>query len=410
MIRDIIIIRLDGVGMITFEFEKLDSFISPSLKEKYFNRKEEVFASFQRSDMTGWVKGIDSSLISKIKEKAKEVKEYSDCLVVIGIGGSFLASKALNAALSSYFEKDAFPIIYAGTTLSSAYMQGLLSYLDKIDFSVNVISKSGNTLETMVTYQLIKEKMQEKYSLEEMKKRIIITTDAKEGKLYQEVEKEGYFSFPFPTNIGGRYSVMTAAHLFPLAFSWDIDLLNQGYQEGKKYQEQAYTYAVLRRSLFDCGKYVENYSVYEPKLFYFTEWLKQLFAESEGKKQQGILPISTIYTRDLHSLGQFIQEGNKILFETFFQIQNSSFLNYQGNNLHQMNCTISDSVASAHRQGGVPVHTITLDSICEKTMGEVMYFFMMSAAFSAYLFEVDPFHQEGVEIYKQEIKKSVHIQ
>jgi len=395
--------------MIKFDFNKyINTFITEEDKQKYVNKKENIIKEFNNYDMIGWTKPIDNNLIDKINTLMNKVKNNSSCLVVIGIGGSFLGSYAVKEMLSNYFKNDNFKIIYAGTTLSSKYMNDLLDYLKDIDFTINVISKSGTTMETSITYELIKELMESKYTDEEIKERIIITTDQLKGNLRKEVKEKGYESFIIPNDIGGRYSIMTPAHLFPLAFNINIKEFIKGLNDGKKYLEEAYEYSVVRRSLFNQKKYIENYIVYEENMYYFTEWLKQLFGESEGKNKVGIYPTSSVHTRDLHSLGQFIQEGNKIIFETFFKINNSNDIKYNNTTLHNINNIVLDSVQTAHYKGDVPSNLIIIDEINEYSIGELMYFFMLSAAFSSLLFEVNPFDQPGVEIYKKEVRENLN--
>lgn len=394
--------------MLKFDFSKMvDSLVGKEDVEDLKKRKSEIYNKFDNSEMIGWIKNIDNTLVDDICFTSDKVKKNSDCLVVIGIGGSFLGGYAVLDMLTPYFNDKSFPIIYAGTTMSSKYMKELLEYLKTVNFSVNVISKSGTTMETMITYDLIKKLMEEKYSSEEMRDRIIITTDAVKGKLRKEVNDKLYTSFVIPEDIGGRYSIMTAAHLFPLSFNIDIKKFIRGYYEGKKYVDDAYNYAVVRNALFKQGKYIENFCVYEEKMYYFTEWLKQLFGESEGKQNKGIFPVASVHTRDLHSLGQFIQEGNKIVFETFIKVFDSDDIIYRDNSLHEMNNIVLESVRKAHYSGDVACNLITLDKINEETVGELMYFFMMSAAFSGLLFDINPFDQPGVEVYKKEVRDNL---
>lgn len=390
--------------MIKFDFTSMCNF-----NKQMLERKAEVLCKFNSSYMSGWTKPIDKSIIDDVVKTSKEVKSHSSCLVVIGIGGSFLGSYCVEKALAPYFTDNKFKVIYAGTTLSSDYMKELLDYLETVDFSINVISKSGTTMETTITYKLIKELMEKKYSKDELNKRIIITTDKEKGSLRQEVQEEGYKSFSIPDNIGGRYSIMTPAHLFPLAFNINIEKFIQGYYEGFKYLDKAFEYAVCRKSMFDEGKFVENFVVYEEKISFFAEWLKQLFGETEGKEGVGLLPTSTVHTRDLHSLGQMVQEGNKILFETFIKIENSSQVKFNNHELHSINNIVLDSVRAAHKKGEVSSLLITLPELSEKYLGEIMYFFMLSAAFSGFLFGVDPFNQPGVEVYKKEVRENIII-
>ncbi len=382
----------------------VNQFLDSKLVEKYSNRKDEIFKKLDQADMNGWL-NPDDSFIDQLLEVRNEVLSHSKCLVVIGIGGSFLGAKAFYEMFTPYFKKNSFPIIFAGTTLSSTYMKELLEYLDNIDFTVNVISKSGTTRETELTYSVLKKLLEKKYSPKEVKKHIIVTTDPVKGTLRDEINREGYHSFVIPDNIGGRYSLLTAAHLFPLSFCLDIKELILGYQEGLNFRNDAFLYAVCRRSLFDLGKVVENFVAYENNWYYYLEWLKQLFGETEGKKGKGILPISMIHTRDLHSLGQFIQEGNKIIYETFFKLKNMPVCNVNGKDLHKINLIIEDSVISAHVSGEVPCIIIELDDFSPRSMGRLSSFYFLVAAYSGYLFDIDPFDQPGVEVYKTEVKR-----
>ena len=381
----------------------MDKFLNKELVKKYSSRKMDVFQKLDAADMNGWL-APDVSFVDDILKVRDRVRSQSSCLVVIGIGGSFLGSCALYSMFTPYFKEQDFKVIFAGTTLSSSYMSELLEYLETVDFSINVISKSGTTMETSLTYSAIKSVMEKKYSREDIKERIIITTDPVKGNLRREVEEEGYSSFVIPDNIGGRYSLLTAAHLFPLSFCLDIKELIEGYFEGIKRRDEAFSYAVIRRSMFDQGKVVENFVTYENNFYYYMEWLKQLFGETEGKNGVGVFPVSMIHTRDLHSLGQFIQEGNKIIYETFFKIKKMKSCDINGRDLHDMNLLVEDSVISAHVSGGVPCIVLELDEVSPRNLGEVSAFFFLVAAFSGYLFDVDPFNQPGVEVYKSEVR------
>ena len=394
--------------MISFDFKTyIDKFINKDFYTSLFNRKEEIYQKFLSSSMIGWTKVIDEEVISDILTTRDKIKSSSSVLVVIGIGGSYLGSYALSQMFSKYFISDNFEVVYAGYNLSSKYLSELVDYLKDKDFSVNVISKSGTTLEITLAYQALLTLMKEKYTDEEIKNRIIITTDSSKGFLREEVNKFGYKSFVIPSDIGGRYSLFTAAHLLPLAFFLDIEKLITGFYNGFKLDREAYEYACARLSLFKEKKYIENYCVYEPSMYYYTEWLKQLFGETEGKNGKGIFPISTVNTRDLHSLGQFIQEGNPIIFETFIKILNSNSFNINGQDLNNVNNIVLDSVMKAHYSGGVPCGVITLDLINEENIGMLCAFFMLSAAFSGYLFDVDPFNQPGVEVYKKFVRENL---
>ena len=394
--------------MIKFDFNTyVDKFIN---KEKYdilMSRKEEIIDKLDHSNMTGWRNEVDPKIIEDINNTAKYIKENFDCLVVIGIGGSFLGSYAFDNMFRKYFNDDKFEIIYAGTTLSSKYLDELLGYLNNKNFCINVISKSGTTMETTITYKVLKDLLKRKYP-EDYNKRIIATTDKEKGTLREEVNNEGYKSFIIPDNIGGRYSFITPAHLLPLALNYNINEIIDGYFHGKRLIDNAYQYAVTRKLLFDSNRYVENFCVNEQNFNYFTEWLKQLFGETEGKERVGILPTSCIHTRDLHSLGQFIQDGNKIVFETYIKVKRSNnFIEYEGRELHEISDIVESSVIRAHYKGDVPCIEINIEELTPYNISNLIYFFQLSAAFSAYLFGVEPFDQPGVEIYKEEVRESL---
>lgn len=389
--------------MLKFEFSKyMDSFINKKECSKLMKRKDEILEKFNAEKMTGWYKQeVSNELLSKIKEISQKIRHDSDVLLVVGIGGSYMGSYALQQLLCPSFKKDKTEVIYIGTNLSGTYLNEVLDYVEDKEVSVNIISKSGSTLEIKLTYELIKEFMEKKYSEEETHKRIIVTTNVTSGYLKEEVDEYGYTSFDMPDEIGGRYSIITPAHLLPMAvMNLDIDSFLEGYYEGKKYLDDAYSYAVIRNLMYKEGKYIENYSIYEPKMYYFTEFLKQLFGESEGKDGKGIFPISTVNTRDLHSLGQFLQEGNKIVFETVLKINMKDDLVFNNYSLARLNEIVTSSVMDAHYSGEVPNMIIEIETNNEKSIGEAIMFFMLAAAFSAYLFDVNPFDQPGVEAYK----------
>ena len=395
--------------MLKFDFNTyVNSFIDEKEYKKLMEKKDEITKKLNDNPMTGWTERIEDSLIEQIKDTAAFIKNNFECMVVIGIGGSFLGSYAFDKMLKRYFKDDNFEVIYAGTTLSSKYLDELIDYVKDKNFCINVISKSGTTMETTITYKLLKDVLKRKYDATEVKKHIIATTDKEKGKLREEVNEEGYTSFIIPDNIGGRYSFMTAAHLLPLALNYDLDEIVTGYYRGKRLDDYAYQYAVTRNLLFKKGKVVENFCVYEECMQPFTEWLKQLFGETEGKEGVGIFPASTVHTRDLHSLGQFVQEGNKIMFETFFKVEeDENYIDYENRNLHEINNIVEDSVARAHFRGGVPRLEIVLQKLDAETIATMIYFFQLSAAYSGFLFGIEPFNQPGVEVYKKEVRDSL---
>ena len=396
--------------MIKFDFQ---TYIKPFIDENKFNelysKKNEYIDKLNSLEMTGWTKEIDRSIINNIEQTANYIKSNFECLVVIGIGGSFLGSYSFHQAFKKYFNDNSFEVIYAGTTLSSKYLDELYEYLKDKNFCINVISKSGTTMETTITYNLLKDLLKRKYREEEVRRRIIVTTDKETGNLRKEVNEKGYISFEIPSDIGGRYSFMTPAHLLPLALNYNLKNIVDGYYDGKRFIDKAFEYELIRKLLFDNKKQVECFTVYEESLYYFTEWLKQLFGETEGKNNVGIYPTSMVHTRDLHSLGQFVQEGNKILFETFIKIDNTKhFIKYNNDDLHTINNIVEDSVERAHFSGNTPCIEIELDELNESNLSELIYFFMLSAAFSGLLFGVDPFNQPGVEVYKKEVKEALN--
>ena len=395
--------------MIKFDFNTYTNrFIDKDKYNLLINQKKEYIDKLYKSDMTGWMKKIKKEIIEDIEKTAKYIKDNYDALVVIGIGGSFLGSFSFLKLFEPYFNKNFLEIIYAGTTLSSKYLDELLTYLEDKNFCINVISKSGKTMETRITYKVLKDSLKRKYSDEEIKKRIIITTDKEKGLLREEAIKEGYKTFEIPNDIGGRYSFMTPAHLLPLACNFNLQEIIDGYYDGKRYIDAAYQYAVIRKLLFEKGKVVENFCVNEENQLMFLEWLKQLFGESEGKKGVGIFPTSCLYTRDLHSLGQFIQQGNKILFETFIKIkEKESYISYNNKTLNTINETVIDSVERAHFKGDIPIIEIEIDKLNKEEFSSLLYFFQLSAAFSGFLYDINPFEQPGVEVYKKEVRNSL---
>lgn len=398
--------------MIKFDLKTYSNkFIDKDYYQELMNKKSEIIEKFNNETMIGWTEKLSEQLILKLKSTANYIKQNFDCMIVIGIGGSFLGSCAFENVFKKYFNDKNFEIIYAGTTLSTKYLDELLSYIKNKNVCINVISKSGTTMETNITYKLLKDALKRKYPEEEIVKHIIVTTDKEKGKLREEVNEKGYISFEIPDNIGGRYSFVTPAHLLPLAINYDLDEILDGYFHGKRLIDIAYEYAVTRLCMFKSGKVVENYCVYEQNMAMFTEWLKQLFGETEGKNGVGIYPTSSIHTRDLHSLGQFVQEGNKIMFETFIKVTNTdNYIDYEGQLLNNINNLVLESVMRAHYSGNVPCLEIELSEMTIENMTQLIYFFQLSAAFSALLFGVNPFDQPGVEVYKSEVRKSLNAE
>jgi len=388
-------------------------------------------------DFVGWIElptNYDKKEFSRIKKAAKKIKKESDILVVIGIGGSYLGARAVIEALTSSFQnmltdkQRKYPqILYVGNNLSPNYINELIEYIGDKDFSVNVISKSGTTTEPAIAFRIFREMLENKYGIEEARSRIYVTTDKERGALKTLADNEGYEKFVIPDNVGGRYSVLTPVGLLPIATAGiDIDKLMEGAQTAQeryndsnlKYNE-CYKYAVVRNILYKLYKNTEILVNYEPKMHYFTEWWKQLYGESEGKEQKGIFPAGVDFTTDLHSMGQYIQEGRRNLFETVISIENSATdiiinkdednldgLNYlAGKGLDYVNKKAMEGTIKAHVSGDVPNIVINIEKLDEENMGELIYFFEKSCAMSGMILGVNPFNQPGVEEYKKNMFK-----
>ena len=357
---------------------------------------QEILRDIAKDPMGGWLhlpKKFDIGEFARIHEAAKKIQEESEYLVCIGIGGSYLGHRAV---IESLRPKSETKIIYAGNSLSKRELDWALDKVGDHDFSINVISKSGTTLEPAIAFAAFKDKLVEKYGTEEAYQRIYATTDAKKGELHDEAVANGYARFVVPNNIGGRFSVLTAVGLLPMAVAGvNIDKLLEGASDAvTSVVEPAVQYAYMRYALDSKGYDTEMFASFEPATVFFNEWLKQLFGESEGKDKRGILPDSVIYSTDLHSLGQYIQDGRRNLFETIIDYPTD-----------EMNAKVVSAVRTAHTAGGIPVLNIAVSSFDEKGFGELIYFFELACAISAKLIGVNPFDQPGVEAYKAELKK-----
>lgn len=379
------------------------------------------------SDYTGWVDlvdDLDDDLIKDIQATAKKIRKQSNVLVVIGIGGSYLGAKAAVEYMKPYFQKrKSMEIVFAGQNLSSTYLYELLDYLKNKNFSVNVISKSGTTTEPAIAFRAIKQLLEDKYSPEEVKERIFATTDASKGALRSLADKEGYKSFIVPDDIGGRYSVLTPVGLLPIASAGiNIKQMLRGAKKAKRsykikniYKNDVHMYVALRNLLYRKGFALELMVNNEPKLNYFSEWWKQLFGESEGKDQKGLFVSSASFTTDLHSLGQFIQEGKKVLFETMIDVatpEKDMTIDHDDLNLDQLNYLENKTVdyvnkqalkgtMLAHLDGQTPNMLITIPKIDAYSFGYLTYFFELACGISGYVLGVNPFNQPGVESYKK---------
>ena len=418
---------------------KLDysySSVKLSNLKKYEKRINEIVCDFKNkncegNDYIGWYDyccSISEDDFSKLENCAKKIRNNSQVLVVCGIGGSYLGTRAVVEAIKGNYSTD-IEIVYLGNTFDERYTKDVLNYLKDKDFSVNVISKSGSTLETAIAFRLLKQLLEEKYG-DKAKDRIYATTDAENGSLRKMVGKNGYQSFVIPSNVGGRYSVFTPVGLLPLAVkninirefvSGAIrayeDLKNESIENNVAYQYASYRYTQYLKK----RKKVELLASYCPYYTMLSEWWKQLFGESEGKNGRGLFPASVIFSTDLHSLGQYIQEGNKLLFVTQMKFnrkgslhlgedkENLDGLNYLNEfDLDQINGFAQDGTNKAHYEiGKVDTLSLCIDEMNEKTLGYLLFFFMFSCMISAYLLKVNPFNQPGVEFYKSEMKKKM---
>lgn len=378
------------------------------------------------NDFLGWIdlpRDYDKEEFSRIKEAAKKIRSNSDVLVAIGIGGSYLGAKAVIDALQNSYEKPEVEVIFAGNHLSSTEMKELLDYLDNKDFSINVISKSGTTTEPAIAFRVFKEKLEEKYGQKEAQERIYATTDKARGALKTLATNMGYETFVVPDDVGGRFSVLTAVGLLPIAAAgFDIEQLMLGADKARQelsnlpYEENpVLKYVAARNLLYRAGKKIEILVNYEPKLKNISEWWKQLFGESEGKDGKGIFPVSVGFTTDLHSLGQIIQDGEKHIFETVLRVNSPKYdllikeekddldgLNYlAGRGVDYVNQTALKATVEAHVTGQVPNLIIDIEKIDEFNLGYLFYFFEYSVGISGYVLDVNPFDQPGVEEYKK---------
>ena len=379
------------------------------------------------NDYLGWVDwpiNYDKEELERIIKDARYVRENFDILVVCGIGGSYLGARAALEALKGLKYEDKLEIIFMGQTFSPNYVAQVMNYLKGKNFAINVISKSGTTTETSISFRLLKELLEKQVGKEKAKKAIYATTDKARGALKTLCNQEGYATYVLPDDIGGRYSVFTAVGTFPLACAGiDVKALLEGAKEAREAYDNTnldtnlcYRYAVTRDYMYRHNKAVEMYVTYEPQMSQISEWLKQLFGESEGKDKKGLLPGSVTFSTDLHSLGQFLQDGSPIFFETIINVLNPQEnicvphddedldgLNYlEGKDLGYVNQKAFEGTLKAHVEDGkVPCNVLYVDKLDAKTLGHLFYFFMRACAMSAYLLDINPFNQPGVEIYKK---------
>ncbi|KPL59051.1 glucose-6-phosphate isomerase [Rossellomorea sp. SC111] len=422
-------IRFDYSKALSFFGEHELTYLSDAVKVAHHSLHEQTGAG---SDFLGWIDlpvDYDKEEFSRIQKSAEKIKNDSDILLVIGIGGSYLGARAAIEMLNHSFynalpkEKRSTPqVLFVGQNISSTYMKDLMDLLDGKDFSINVISKSGTTTEPALAFRIFRNMLEEKYGVEEARTRIYATTDKSKGALKTLATDEGYETFVVPDDIGGRYSVLTAVGLLPIAVSGvEIETMMNGaaqaredFSKSELTENAAYQYAAVRNALYNKGKTIEMLINYEPGLQYFAEWWKQLFGESEGKDQKGIYPSSANFSTDLHSLGQYVQEGRRDIFETVIKVSEPRHelkiekadsdldgLNYlAGETVDFVNNKAFEGTLLAHTDGGVPNLIVEIPAMDAYTFGYLVYFFEKACAMSGYLLGVNPFDQPGVEAYK----------
>ena len=423
---------------ITFDYSKAAGFISDE-EVTYMSKlvedakKQLLDRNGAGNDFLGWLDlpvDYDKEEFTRIKKAAEKIQGDSEVLIVIGIGGSYLGARAAIEFLRHGFYNNVSKeirktpeIYYCGNSISGTYLQGLIDVVGDRDFSVNIISKSGTTTEPAIAFRIFKEMLEKKYGKAEAAKRIYATTDKAKGALKNLATEEGYETFVVPDDVGGRFSVLTAVGLLPIAVSGaDIDKLMEGAAEGRKLaleqkfeENDALKYAALRNILLRKGKSVEILANYEPSLHYVSEWWKQLYGESEGKDQKGLFPASVDLTTDLHSMGQFIQDGSRIMFETVMNVEKSRCevtiqkedvdldgLNYlAGKTMDFVNKSAMNGTILAHTDGNVPNFMVKIPEQNEFYLGELFYFFEFACGVSGYLLGINPFNQPGVDSYKK---------
>ncbi len=408
--------------------------------ESYEKRKKETIQALQKlekkegagSEFTGWLDHASHYSADEIKEiiqQSEKLRKNSDAIVMVGIGGSYLGGKAIIEATGNFFKQNDKPeILYAGHHLSERYLAELTGYLKNKDFSLVVISKSGTTTEPAIAFRILRNLLLQRYGKDDAKNRILVITDENKGALRKLAREEEYPAFVIPDDIGGRYSVITAVGLVPMACTGiDINEFVKGVADMEKMcdasvdfdQNYIAQYALLRNELYRSGKQIEMLVHFSPELNFFAEWWKQLFGESEGKENRGIFPASAGFTTDLHSLGQYIQEGAPILFETLLSIENSEKrveipaqddntdkLNYlAGKHIEEVNKMAELGTMMAHQDRNIPIAIVKIPKINLYYLGQLVFFFEKSCALSGYLMKVNPFDQPGVEAYKTNMFK-----
>ena len=418
---------------VKYNGKHLAKFIRPEEYDTIFPQVELAHQQLESrsgagNDFLGWLDlpvNYDKEEFARIKEAAKKIREDSDVLLVAGIGGSYLGARAVVEAVKGLYHndtEDGLKIYFCGNTISPTYLNDIIKVTKGKRFSINVISKSGTTTETALAFRVLRKLLEDSVGPEEANKRIYATTDRAKGTLKQLADAQGWPTFVVPDDVGGRYSVLTAVGLLPIACAGiDIDALMKGAADAREAysvcskDNDAYRYAMTRNILYRTGKVVETLAAFEPDFTMMNEWYKQLFGESEGKDQKGLMPTSCIFSTDLHSMGQFLQDGSRTMFETYVDIKNTREDFYieplEGNfdglnfladqNMSVVNRKAMEGTILAHNDGGVPIGVIEVDSLDAYNVGYLIYFFWKACAVSGYLLSVNPFDQPGVESYKK---------
>ena len=418
---------------VKYNGKHLAKFIRPEEYDTIFPQVELAHQQLESrsgagNDFLGWLDlpvNYDKEEFARIKEAAKKIREDSDVLLVAGIGGSYLGARAVVEAVKGLYHndtEDGLKIYFCGNTISPTYLNDIIKVTKGKRFSINVISKSGTTTETALAFRVLRKLLEDSVGPEEANKRIYATTDRAKGTLKQLADAQGWPTFVVPDDVGGRYSVLTAVGLLPIACAGiDIDALMKGAADARETysvcskDNDAYRYAMTRNILYRKGKVVETLAAFEPDFTMMNEWYKQLFGESEGKDQKGLMPTSCIFSTDLHSMGQFLQDGSRTMFETYVDIKNTREDFYieplEGNfdglnfladqNMSVVNRKAMEGTILAHNDGGVPIGVIEVDSLDAYNVGYLIYFFWKACAVSGYLLSVNPFDQPGVESYKK---------
>lgn len=421
--------------MIKVDISRAQSFLADKEFDKSYKKAEQAFKQVRQekgegAEWLGWralLDGPNDAMLEQLDSLAATIRADADVFIVCGIGGSYLGARAVIEALSSFFGSNGPEILYAGHHMSGKYLQELVDYLEEPNSEgepksvyVNVISKSGTTLETALSFRILRSWMKGRF--EDTEHRIICTTSAEGGALNKLIEKHNYQKFVIPDDVGGRFSVLTPVGLLPVAVA-GTDIRSLFYEAVSKYEaleedpEQVLEYAATKHALYEQGKQIDIFTTFEPQLNAFCGWLQQLLGESEGKEKRGMFPAKAIFSTDLHSLGQFIQEGPRNMIETFLcirsvntsleveaQDQNHDGLNYlAGRSFHDINSRAFEGTIAAHHEGGVPCIAVTLEKLNAQHLGEFIYFYELMTAVYCYCLGVNPFNQPGVEFYKKEM-------